>query len=74
MTKTTPTPAPTASDSPFKLALQQVDQVRENIKTVLRDLAGISDTLKLAEKEKKATDKETGQFRDKLREIQGIKL
>lgn len=65
---------PDASDSPFKQALQQVEAIRERLKDVLRDLAEITDTLKVAEKEKKAGDKELDQFRDKLREIQGIKL
>jgi hypothetical protein len=51
-----------------------VDAVRDQLTNVLRDLAGITDTLKVAEKEKKATDREIEQFRDKLREIQGIKL
>lgn len=71
---TTASPATPTLDSPFKLAMQQVDQVRENIKIVLRDLTTISDTLKLAEKEKKANEKEIEQFRDKLREIQGMKI
>jgi DNA polymerase III sliding clamp (beta) subunit (PCNA family) len=61
-------------ESSFKQAMQQVDQLREQLKTVLRDLAAITETLKTAEKDKKASDKELEAFRDKLREIQGIKL
>ncbi len=36
--------------------------------------ATVADTLKVAEKDKKTTEKEIEQFRDKLREIQGIKI
>ena len=72
-TETTTTEAATV-DSPFKLAMTQVDAIREALKNVLRDLASVVDTLKVAERENKATNKEIDQFRDKLREIQGIKI
>jgi hypothetical protein len=70
----TTTETPATVDSPFKLAMNQVDAIREALKQVLRELASVTDTLKLAEKEKKATDKEIEQFREKLREIQGIRI
>jgi hypothetical protein len=74
VTTDTHNPTETTTDSPIKQALRQMDGIRETLKQVLRESVTVADTLKLAEKERKAGDREIEQFRDKLREIQNIEL
>ena len=66
---TTPT-----SDSGVKTIVQHIEQIKESLKGVIRDLNDLLDTVKKAEKEKRAGEKDIEAVREKLREIQSVKL
>jgi ABC-type hemin transport system substrate-binding protein len=51
-----------------------VDQIKDGLKAVIRDLTTVIDTVKAAEKEKKATEKEIEAVRTKLRQIQHVTI
>ncbi|TXT46365.1 MAG: DNA polymerase III subunit beta [Limisphaerales bacterium] len=59
-TQTNPTEAPTET-SPVKAVIQHIDNIKESL-------------LKQLEKEKKASDKEMDSVREKLREIQAVRI
>ena len=63
-----------AETTTAKTALQQIDEIKEGLKALIRDLGAVSDALKQSEKERKAADKEIDAFRTKLREIQSVKI
>jgi len=57
ITETTSTSQETkteTNDSPVKQALQQIEKIKDALKGVLSDLAGVFTSLKQAEKEKKS--------------------
>lgn len=66
---TEPTP-----ESPIKEALRRVDEIKEDLKQVLRDLTDTYAFLKQVEREKKASDKEIESIRAKLRDLQNVKI
>ena len=51
-----------------------VEQIKENLKGIIRDLNGVIDTVKLAEKERKSSEKEIEAVRSKLRQIQSVAI
>jgi hypothetical protein len=51
-----------------------VEQIKENLKNVIRDLTTVIDTVKTAEKEKRTSDKEIDAIRSKLRQIQSVSI
>lgn len=57
-----------------KTALQQIDEIKEALKSIIRDLSAVGDALKQSEKERKASDREVEAVRTKLREIQSVKI
>ena len=57
-----------------KSLVEQVDQIKDSLRNVIRDLSTIIDTVKAAEKEKRATDKEIEAVRTKLRQIQNVSI
>ena len=57
-----------------KSLVEHIDQIKETLKGVLRELNDVADALKLAEKEKKATDKEIENVRNKLLQIQKVTI
>ena len=57
-----------------KSLMDEVDQIKDSLRTVIHGLNGLSDSLKQAEKEKKATDKEIEAVRTKLRQIQNVSI
>lgn len=73
-TTETNTPTETKPESPMRTALEHIDHIKASLGDVIRELAAVTGVLKLAEKEKKATDKEIEAIRDKLREIQSVKI
>jgi len=73
-TITTAAPTETAPESTMKEALKRIDDLREDLKQVLRDLNDTYTLLKQLEKEKKVTEKEVEIVRAKLREIQAVKI
>jgi septal ring factor EnvC (AmiA/AmiB activator) len=67
-------PTETAPESTMKEALKRIEDLREDLKQVLRDLNETYTLLKQLEKEKKVTEKEVEIVRAKLREIQAVKI
>lgn len=60
--------------SGVKGLVDHIDRIKETLKDVIRNLSEVADSLKLAEKEKKATDKEIEAIRTKLRQIQSVSI
>lgn len=71
---TTTAAATTETEPPIVEVLKTVDELREDLKQVLRNLNHTYALLRQLEKEKKATDKEIESVRAKLREIQAVKI
>ena len=51
-----------------------VEQIKGNLKNVIRDLTTVIDAVKAAEKEKRTSDKEIDAIRTKLRQIQSVSI
>ena len=74
-TQTSPTETqPTTETSPVKAVIEHVENIKETLKGVLKEFAEVLDGLKVIEKEKRATDKEIASVREKLREIQSVRI
>jgi DNA polymerase III sliding clamp (beta) subunit (PCNA family) len=63
-----------SNGSAYKSIAERVDQVKESLKGVLRELGTIADSLKQAEKEKRTSEKEIENIRSKLRQIQNVAI
>ena len=69
-TKATPTsPAPKTPDTSL---LSQIEQVKESAKLLVRDLTSLTDAVKLAEKDKRANEKELENARSVLKKLQEV--
>ncbi len=74
-TKTTETTTATeTANSPMKRAMEQVERIKDGLKGVLHDINELFFSLKTAEREQKASDKEIEAVREKLREIQSVTI
>ena len=62
------------TNSAVKSLVDQVEGIKDNLKAIIRDLSTVADTVKQAEKEKKATEKEIEAVRTKLRQIQNVNI
>ena len=62
------------NDSAIKSLVDHVEQIKESLKTVIRDLTTVIDAVKVAEKEKRTSDKEIDAIRSKLRQIQSVSI
>ena len=60
--------------SAVKSLVDHVEQIKENLKTAIRDLTTVIDAVKAAEKEKRTSDKEIDAIRTKLRQIQNVTI
>ena len=60
--------------SVIKSLVDHVEQIKENLKNVVRDLSTVIDAVKSAEKEKRTSDKEIDAIRTKLRQIQNVTI
>ena len=60
--------------SAVKSLVEHVEQIKDNLKSVIRDLNEVLDTVKLAEKERKSSEKEIEAVRTKLRQIQSVAI
>ena len=61
-------------DSPLKLLIQQIENIKTALKNVVGDLNTALEVVKKAEKEKRLADKEVEAIRDKVREIQSVSI
>ena len=74
-TQTSPTATTTpAETSPVKAVVEHIENIKETLKGVLKEFAQVLDHLKQLEKEKRASDKEMESVREKLREIQAVRI
>jgi len=73
-TQTSPTAATPAETSPVKAVIQHIEAIKDTLKGVLKEFTDVLDNLKQLEKEKKAGDKEMESVREKLREIQAVRI
>ena len=60
--------------SAVKSLVDHVEQIKESLKGVIRDLTTVIDAVKVAEKEKRTSDKEIDAIRTKLRQIQNVTI
>ncbi len=70
---TTPPTSPKAAESSTSL-LDQIEQVKESAKNLVRDLTGLTDTVKQAEKDKRANEKELDNARAVLKKLQQVQI
>lgn len=55
-------------------AVQQVEAVKDALREAIRGLNDVEDSLKLAQKERKATDKEIDSVRSTIKSLQKVQL
>ncbi len=60
--------------SAFKGALEKIERTKTNLRSIVGDLSDATSMLKSAEKQQRVSAKEVEAIRDKLREIQSVKL
>ena len=72
-TETAPTET-TAETSPVKVVVQHIENIKETLKGVLKEFSEVLDHLKQLEKDKKASDRDLETVREKLREIQSVRI
>ena len=65
---TKPTPANSTS------LVDQVENIKESLKTVIRDLSDFADKVKLSEKEKRTSEKEVEAARATLKKLQQVTI
>lgn len=70
---TTPPTATKAPESSTSL-LDQIEQVKESAKNLVRDLTGLTDAVKQAEKDKRANEKELENARSVLKKLQQVQI
>ena len=69
------TPKPTEAPKPTEPSLlDQIEQVKESAKNLVRDLTGLTDAVKQAEREKRANEKEVETARAVLKKLQSVSL
>ena len=73
-TTTTAAATPEQQDSPLKLLIQQIENIKTTLKGVVSDLHTALDVVKKADKEKRLAEKEIEAIREKVREIQSVTI
>jgi exonuclease VII small subunit len=74
MPKQTTTTTTEPQESPLKQLIQQIENIKASLKTVMNDLSDALSVVKQAEKEKRLADKEIEAIREKVREIQSVTI
>ena len=72
-----PKEAPKTTEAPKTAEpslLDQIEQVKESAKNLVRDLTGLTDAVKLAEREKRANEKEVETARAVLKKLQQVQI
>ena len=72
MTKTTEKPEPKAAEQPS--LIDQVEQIKETLKNVVRDLSNVVDLVRQGEKDKRASEKEVETARSVLKKLQQVSI
>ena len=65
----TTTPKPTV-----RTVIEQIDTIRDALKGVTRQFGDVVEALRSLEKEKRVSDREVEQVREKLRDLQSVTL
>ena len=73
-TTTAPAATKEPQESPLKQLIQQIENIKASLKTVMNDLHDALTVVKQAEKEKRLADKEIEAIREKVREIQSVTI
>ena len=81
-TETTAEPAPvnrlaaltTVTKPTVRTVIEQIDTIRDALKGVTRQFGDVVDALRSLEKEKRVSDREVEQVREKLRDLQSVTL
>ena len=68
------TPETPAAESAVKKVIEQVEKIKDTLKAVLGDFNDVLASLRVAEKEKKATEKEIESIRATLRSLQKVQI
>ena len=77
---TTPTEEPSVEPgtefpkSPVKAAIEEINIIRETMKTALRRFGDVLASLRQADKEKRVNDREVEAVREKIRGIQSVRI
>lgn len=66
------TPKPEPAKSPEVSLLDQIEQVKESAKNLVRDLNGLTDAVKQAEKDRRTNEKEVETARAVLKKLQQV--
>ena len=68
--------APTNPEPPAKptirSVIEQIDGIRDSLRSTVRQFGDVVESLRSVEKDRKTTDKEVDQIREKLRALQGV--
>ena len=67
-------PAKSDKNQPLKEAAEQIEKLKESLKNILNEFNSILAAIRLAEKEKKATEKEVEGVRTTLRSLQKVQI
>jgi hypothetical protein len=70
----TPMTPPHFSTAVYTKAVQQVEAVKDALREAIRGLNDLEDTLKMAQKERKATDREIDSVRSTIKSLQKVQL
>ncbi len=71
---TTETTTTETADSPIRQAMEHIEKIKDTLKAVIHEFNDVLGLLKSAEKDKKTSDKEIESVREKLREIQSVRI
>jgi hypothetical protein len=71
-----PPPAPPASVTKpsIRAVLDQIDVLRDSLRSTVRQFGDVVEALRLIDKERRTTDREVDVIREKLRALQGVRL
>ena len=68
------TPKPETAKSPEVSLLDLIEQVKESAKNLVRDLNGLTDAVKQAEKDRRTNEKELENARAVLKKLQQVQI
>ena len=69
-----PTPPATPTKPTIRSVIEQIDSIRDALRSTLRQFSDVVEALRVVEKDRKATDKEVEVVPEKLRALQSVSL